>query len=132
MRYWQIGSKWSNDSLLEIFKEHGVVFFGSDCKVHGDHTKVKKGDIIFIRKSQTLLAKAIVESEFKEFSHSHPLWDKLKSYQKTMGTNKPVYICYVQIKVLPKDKWVQVYIRNRFTGLGPKSLANLRASGIIN
>ena len=46
MRIWKCDTKWGGSSILEIFADFRIAFFGTDAARIGHHWDVRPGDLL--------------------------------------------------------------------------------------
>lgn len=63
MRIWKCDTKWGGSSILEIFADFRIAFFGTDAARIGHHWDVRPGDLIGISQGTRIIAIAEAISE---------------------------------------------------------------------
>ncbi len=65
MRIWKCDTNWGGSSILEIFADFRVVFFGTDANRIGHYEEVVPGDLICISQGTRIIAITEATSNFK-------------------------------------------------------------------
>lgn len=68
MRIWKCDTNWDGDSLLEIFADFRIAFFGTDANRIGHYMDVKAGDLIGIAQGTRIVAVAEILCQCEELS----------------------------------------------------------------
>ena len=55
MRIWKCDTKWGGSSILEIFADFRIAFFGTDAARIGHHWDVRPGDQLVYHREPELL-----------------------------------------------------------------------------